>query len=163
MNSEEPFEARHFLSKTLELVTKSTRSASEWFLSTFYLSLGGLFPTVGQTKKAVIPTPGLCIERKYAVSLNNLCRKYREQDLHCINKKTGIPTLFQKKEKQPAILFQAARNTSHTLAHTHRRKQWKVSFNLPTLTIPALGPEALDFSPRLPRGRMVADKKERGF
>ena len=122
MNSEEPFEARHFLSKTLELVTKSTRSASEWFLSTFYLSLGGLFPTVGQTKKAVIPTPGLFIERKYALSFNNLCRKYREQDLHCINKKTEIPTLFQKKEKQPAILFQAARNTSHTLAHTHTKE-----------------------------------------
>ena len=32
--------------------------------------------TVGHTKKAVIPTPGLFIERKYAaVSFNNLCRK----------------------------------------------------------------------------------------
>ena len=33
-------------------------------------------PTVGHTKKAVIPTPGLSIERNYAaVSFNNLCRK----------------------------------------------------------------------------------------
>ena len=38
------------------------------------------------------------------------------------------------------------------------------SFNLPTLTIPpALGPEDPDFSRRLPRGRMVADKKEQRF
>ena len=36
--------------------------ASEWFLYTIYLSLVGLFPTVGHTKKAVIPTPGLFIE-----------------------------------------------------------------------------------------------------
>ena len=164
VNSEEPFEVRHYLSKTLQLFTKSTGSASEWFLSTIYLSLVGLFPTVEQTKKAVISTSGLFIERKYAVSFNNLCRKYREPDLHCINKKPGYPDFKKKQQQQqPAILFQAARNTSHTLAHTHRRKQWKVSFNLPTLTIPALGPEALDFSRRLPRGRMVADKKERGF
>ena len=33
-------------------------------------------PTVGHTKRAVIPTPGLFIERNYAaVSFNNLCRK----------------------------------------------------------------------------------------
>ena len=153
-----------------QLFTKSTGSASEWFLSTIYLSLVGLFPTIGHTKKAVIPTPGLFVERKYAVSFNNLCRKYREPDLHCINKKSRIPTLFQKKKKtnkqqqQPAILFHAARTTSHTLAHIHKRKQWKVSFNLPTLTIPpALGLEALDFYCRLPRERMVADKKEQGF
>ena len=88
-----PFEVRHYLSKTLQIFTKSTGSASEWFLSPIYLSLVGLFPTAGHTKKAVIPTPGLFIERKYAVSFNNLCRKYREPDLHCINKKNGIPTL----------------------------------------------------------------------
>ena len=123
MNSEEPFEVRHFLSKTLHLFTKSTGSASEWFLSTIYLSLVGLFPTVGHTKTAVIPTPRLFIERKYAVSFNNLCRKYREPDLHCINKKCGITTLFRKKKKkQPAILFRAARNTSQTLAHTHTKE-----------------------------------------
>ena len=82
-----------YLSKTLQLFTKSTGFAAEWFLSTIYLSLVGLFPTVGHTKKAVIPTPGLFIERKYAVSFNSLCKKYREPDLHCINEKTGIPTL----------------------------------------------------------------------
>ena len=64
-------------------------------------------------KKAVIPTRELFIERNYAVSFNNLCRKHREPDLHCINKKTGIPTLFRKKKKtnkqqqQPVILFHA--------------------------------------------------------
>ena len=107
----------------MQLFTKSKGSASEWFLSIMYLSLVDLFPAVGHTKKAVIPTPGLFIERKYAVSFNNLCRKYREPDLHCINKKTGIPTLFQK--RQPAILFHVARNTSHThiQTHTHKRKQ----------------------------------------
>ena len=160
------FEVCLYLSKTLQIFTKSTGSASEWFLSPIYLSLVGLFSTVGHTKKAVIPTPGLFIERKYAVSFNNLCRKYREPDLHCITKKTEYLHSKEKKTKQPAILFHAARNTSHTLAHTHthKRKQWKVSFNLPTLTIPpALGPEALDFSRGLPRGRMVADKKEQGF
>ena len=30
VNSEEPFEVRHYLSKTLQLFTKSTGSASEW-------------------------------------------------------------------------------------------------------------------------------------
>ena len=46
------FEVRHYLSKTLQLFTKSTGSASEWFLSTIYLSLVvGLFPTVGHTKR----------------------------------------------------------------------------------------------------------------
>ena len=85
-------------------------------------------------KKAVIPTPELFIERNYAVSFNNLCRKHREPDLHCINKKTGIPTLFRKKktnkqQQQPVILFHA--------------KLW---------TFPA------DFL-----GGMVADKKEEGF
>ena len=90
----------------------------------------GLFPTIGPTKKALIPTPGLFIERHYAVSFNNLCRKYREPDLHCINKKTGIPTLFRKKT---------------------------------TTTSDIVSRKALDFSRRLPRGRMVADKKEQGF
>ena len=67
-------------------------------------------PHRGAHKKAVIPTRGLFIERKYTVSFKNLCGKYREPDLHCINKKTGIPTLFQK--KPPAIMLHAARNTS---------------------------------------------------
>ena len=77
VNSEEPFEIRHYLSKTFQLFTKSTGSASdsEWFLSTISLSLAGLFPTLGHTKKAIIPTPGIFIERKYAVSFNNLCKK----------------------------------------------------------------------------------------
>ena len=44
-------------------------------------------------KKAVLPTPGLFIERSYAaVSFNNLCRKQREPDLHCINKKKNRDT-----------------------------------------------------------------------
>ena len=154
MNSEEPFEARHFLSKTLELVTKSTRSASEWFLSTFYLSLGGLFPTVGQTKKAVIPTPGLFIERKYAVSFNNLCRKYREQDLHCIKKKTGQPTYLQKKKKKKknekkkvAILFHAARNTSlsHTQTHTKENNEKLVLICPPSLYLQPSSPKLWTF------------------
>ena len=130
--------------------TKSTGSASEWFLSTIYLLLVGLFPTLGHTKKAVIPTLGLIIERKYAVSFNNLCRTYREHDLHCINKKTGITTLFQKK-----ITGDIASRGQKYLAHKHTHTKEN------TLTIPpALGSEALDFSRRLLRGRMVADKKE---
>ena len=86
-------------------------------------------------KKAVIPTPELFIERNYAVSFNNLCRKHREPDLNCINKKTGIPTLFRKKKNK---------QTTTTTGDIVSRK-------------------ALDFSRRLPRGRMVADKKEQGF
>ena len=40
----------------------------------------------------------------------------------------------------------------------------KSYFYLPTLTLPpAPGPEALDFSRRLSRGRMVADEKEQSF
>ena len=161
MNSEEQFEVRHYLSKTLQLFTKSTGSASEWFFSTIYLSLVGLFPTVGHTKKPVIPTPGLFIERKNAVSFKNLCKKYRKLDLHCINKKTEYPH-FKNENKQPALLFHAARNTSYTHTYTHK-KTMNSLFYLPTFTIPpALGPKALDFSRRLPRGRMVADKKEQG-
>ena len=87
-------------------------------------------------KKAVIPTPELFIERNYAVSFNNLCRKHREPDLHCINKKTGIPTLFRKK---------------------------KTNKQTTTATGDIVSRKALDFSRRLPRGRMVADKKEQGF
>ena len=69
-------------------------------------------------KKAVLPTPGLLIERSYAaVSFNNLCRKQREPDLHCINnkKKTGIPA-------QPVLLFHTATNTSHTTPKKHNKK-----------------------------------------
>ena len=53
-----------------------------------YLSLVvGLFPTVGHTKMAIIPTLGLFIECKYAVSFNNLYTgKHREPDLHCIKR-----------------------------------------------------------------------------
>ena len=103
----------------------------------FYLSLTcrRSIPHRRAHKKAVIPTPELFIERNYAVSFNNLCRKHREPDLHCINKKTGIPTLFrQKKNKQTT-----------------------------TATGDIVSRKALDFSRRLPRGRMVADKKEQGF
>ena len=129
MNSEEQFEVRHYLSKTLQLFTKSTGSASEWFFSTIYLSLVGLFPTVGHTKKAVIPTAGIFIKRKNAVSFKNLCKKYREPDLHCINKKTEYPH-FKKENEQPALLFHAARNTSYTHTHTHTRKQYNEKFVL---------------------------------
>ena len=127
MNSEEPFEVRHYLSKTLQLFTKSTGSASEWFLSTIYLSLVGLFPTIGHTKKAVIPTLGLFVERKYAVSFNNLCRKYREPDLHCINKKSRIPTLFQKKKNKQTttttgdIVSRGQNYFAHTGTHTQKK------------------------------------------
>ena len=70
-------------------------------------------------KKAVIPTRGLFIERKYTVSFNNLCGKYREPDLHCINKKTGIPTLFQKKTTGD----NASRGQKYfTLTHTHTKE-----------------------------------------
>ena len=157
-----PFEVRHYLSKTLQIFTKSTGSASEWFLSPIYLSLVGLFPTAGHTKKAVIPTPGLFIERKYAVSFNNLCRKYREPDLHCINKKKRNTYTLKKQNNRPYCFTRPEILRTHW--HTHKRKQCQVSFNLPTLTIPpALGPEAVDFSRGMPRGRMVADKKEQAF
>ena len=149
------------MSKTLQLFTKSTGSTSEWFLSPIYVSLVGLFPTVGHTKNAVIPTPGLFIERKYAVlvSFNNLCRKYREPDLHCHQQKKRYTHTFLKKNNRPYCFTRPEILRTHW--HTHKREQWKVSFNLPTLTIPpALGPEALDFSCRLPR---VADKKEQVF
>ena len=92
-------------------------------------------PHLRAHKKALIPTPELFIERNYAVSFNNLCRKHREPDLHCINKKTGIPTLFRKKTNKQTT----------------------------TATGDIVSRKALDFSRRLPRGRMVADKKEQGF
>ena len=100
--------------------------------STIYVSL--VVPTVGHTKKAVIPTPGLFIERNYAVSFNNLCRKYREPDLHCINKKKpGIPTLFRK-------------NNNNN--NNNRRYCFTQSSGL---------------FPQTSSARMVADKQEQGF
>ena len=119
VNSEEPFDVRHYLSKTLLLqfvlknayLTKSTGLASEWFLYTIYLSLVGLFPTMRLFRLI------LCVENKenltYIASTTT--------------KKTRIPA-------QPPQLFHAATNTSQT--HT-TKTQWKVSFNLPTLTIPS--------------------------
>ena len=158
MNSEEQFEVSHYLSKNLQLFTKSTGSASEWFFSTIYLSLVGLFPTVEYTKKTVIPTPGLFIERKNAVSFKNFFRKCREPDLHCINKKTEYPHL--KRKQTTGVIVSRVQKY---FVYTHK-KTTKSLFYLPTFTIPpALGPKALDFSRRLPRGRMVADKKEQGF
>ena len=121
MNSEEPFEARHFLSKTLELVTKSTRSASEWFLSTFYLSLGGLFPTVGQTKKAVIPTPGLFIERKYALSFNNLCRNIENKTYIASTKNRDTHTFSKKRKTTGDIVSSGQKYFAHTGTHTQKK------------------------------------------
>ena len=112
--------------------------------------------------KAVIPTPGLFIERKYAVSFNNLCRECREPDLYCINKKTGIPTHKIKKRKKKKEKKKRQQQPA-THWHTHAKETMK-KLVFPTLTIPpALGPEALYFSCRLPRGRIVANKKEQGF
>ena len=118
MNSEEQFEVRHYRSETLQLfiITKSTGSASEWFFSTIYLSLDGLFPTIGHTKKAVIPTPGLFIERKNAVSFKNLRKNIENLTYIASTKKRNTYTLL-KENKQPALLFHAARNTSYT--HTY--------------------------------------------
>ena len=106
----------------MQLFTKSTGSASEWFLSTIYLSLVvGLFATVGHAKKAVIPTPGLLLFRLiiYVENIENLT-------YIASTKKPGYPHFFKK-------------------------------------TGDIVSREALDFSRRLPRGRMVADKKEQGF
>ena len=76
-------------------------------------------------------------------------------------KKPGYPHLKiiikiiiikKKRQQQPATHW-----------HTHAKENNK-KLVFPTLTIPpALGPETLDFSCRLPRGRMVANKKEQGF
>ena len=140
MNSQEPFEVRHYLSKTLQLFTKSTGSASAWFFSTIFLSLVGLFPTVGHTKKAVIPTPGLFIERNYAVSFNNLCKKYRETDLHFINKINRDTHTLKRKNKQPALLSHAARNTSRTHTHIHTKKN---NEKLVLICPPSLHPQPL--------------------
>ena len=123
----------HYIVCIKKLFTKSTRSASEWFLSTIYLSLVGLFPTVGHTKKAVIPTPGLFIERKYAVSFNNLYGKYREPDLHCIDKNTGIPALFQKNNRRYCF-------TRPEILRTHMHKK-KNNEKLVLICPPSLYPQ----------------------
>ena len=96
------------------------------------LSLGDLFHTVGHTKKAVIPTLGLFIQRKYAVSFNNLCRKYREPDLYCINKKNGIPTLFHKKTTGD-IVSRGQKYFAHTPTHTNENNEKLVLICPPSL------------------------------
>ena len=98
-------------------------------------------------KKAVIPTRGLFIERKYTVSFNNLCGKYREPDLHCINKKTGIPTLFQK--KPPAIMLHAPEilhTNTHTHTHTKENNEKLVLICPPSLYPQPSGPRLRAFS-----------------
>ena len=133
VNSEEPY-LRYVITwvkpcNSLQRVQDQPLNGS----STIYVSL--VVPTVGHTKKAVIPTPGLFIERNYAVSFNNLCRKYREPDLHCVNKKTGIPILFRKKEKKT----------------NNNNNRW-YCFT-----------QSSGLFPQTSSGRMVADKKEQGF
>ena len=97
-------------------------------------SVSLVVPTVGHTKKAVIPTPGLFIERNYAVSFNNLFRKYREPDLHCISKKKpGYPHFLEKKQNNN---------------NNNRRYCFTQSSGL---------------FPQTSSGRMEEDKKEQGF
>ena len=127
MNSEEPFDVRHYLSKTLHLqfVLKTFYKEYRiglWMVPLYYLSFTcRSTPHRRAHKKAVLPTPGLFIERSYAAVLfNNLCRKQREPDLHCINKKKpGYPhnrcycftrpqilrTLHPKKHNKKLILI----------------------------------------------------------
>ena len=71
-------------------------------------------------------------------------------------KKTGI-------HEQPALLFHAATNTSQT--HTKKRNEKLVLICQPSLypQPSELGPEALDFSHRLPWRRKVEHKKEQGL
>ena len=102
------------------------------FTGSLSLSLGDLFHTVGHTKKAVIPTLGLFIQRKYAVSFNNLCRKYREPDLYCINKKNGIPTLFHKKTTGD-IVSRGQKYFAHTPTHTNENNEKLVLICPPSL------------------------------
>ena len=133
MNSEEQFEVRHYLSKPLQLFTKSTGSASEWFFSTICLSLVGLFPTVGHTKKAVIPTPGLFIERKNAVSFKNLCKNIENLTYISSTKKRNTHTLKKKTNNRRYYFTRPEILRIHTYTH---KKTMKSLFYLPTLTIP---------------------------
>ena len=100
----------------MQLFTKSTGSASEWFLSTMYLSLVGLFPAVGHTKKAVIPP------RDFSSSANMLFRliiyveNIENLTYFASTKKPGYPHFFKEGNrrycfKQPEIL------RTHTYRH----------------------------------------------
>ena len=169
MKSEEPFEVRQYLSKTLQPFTMNTASASEWFLSPIYLSLVGLLPTVGHMEKAVIPTRDFPSNANMLFRLMIYVENVENLTYIASTKTPGYPHLKiqqqQQQQQQPAILFHAVRNTSHTLAHTHTKENnEKLVLICPlSLYLQPSGPEALDFSRRLPRGQMVADKKEQGF
>ena len=103
-------------------------------------------------RKAVIPPPPP--PRDFSLSANMLfpltiyVKNIENLSYIASTKKPGYPHFKNKQtNKQPAILFHAARNTSPTHTHTDKTKQSKVSFDLPTFTIaPALGPEASNFS-----------------
>ena len=133
------------MSKTLQLFTKSTGSASEWFLSTIYVSLVGLFPTVGYTKNAVIPTPRLFIERKYAVSFNNLCTKYREPDLHCHQQKNRDTHTSFKKKTTGHIVSSGQKYFAHTGTHTKENNEQLVLICPPSLYPQPSGPKIWTF------------------
>ena len=70
-----------------------------------------------------------------------------------------------------AIVSRGHKYFGHTHTHTHPPTHTQKKHNeklvlMSTLTIPLApgpGPEALDFSRRLPWGRMVEAKKEQGF
>ena len=70
--------------------------------------------------------------------------------------KTGIPA-------QPALSFHAATNSSQTHTKKHNEKLVLICQLSLYPQPPGPGPEDLDFSRRLPWGRMVEDKKEQGF
>ena len=119
MNSEDQFEVRHYLSKTLQLFIKSTGSVPEWSFSTIYLSLVGLFPIVGHTKKAVIPTPGLFIERKNAVSFKHLCKNIENLTYIASTKKLNTHTLKKKTNNRRYYFTRPEILRIHT--HTHKK------------------------------------------
>ena len=94
----------------------------------------GLFPTIGPTKKALIPTPGLSSSPTMLFRLIIYVENIENLTYVASTKKPGIPTLFRKKK-----------NNNN---NNNRRYCFTQSSGL---------------FPQTSSGRMVADKKEQGF
>ena len=147
MNSEEPFDVRHYLSKTLQLqfVLKTLYKEYRiglWMVPLYYLSLTcRSIPHRRAHKKGRNSHPGtfhrpsanmLFLLTIYVKNIENLT-------YIASTKKPGHPH-FQKKQTNKQTNNRRYCFTRPKILRTHtdtdKTKQWKVSFNLPTFTIP---------------------------
>ena len=96
-------------------------------------------------KKAVIPTPGLFIERKYALSFNNLCKEYRNLTYIASTKKPGYPHFKKTTTTTGDIVSRGQKHFAHTYMHTNEHNEKLILICLPSLYPQPSGPKLWPF------------------